>query len=713
MNRTPLSLASPLESLPDVGPKRIEKLSRIGIRSILDLLYFFPFRYEDRRSGTKISNLVPESSRGFVARVRSIRKRPVRNLKVPIVEADLEDDSGMVRAIWFGQEYLLKTLPEGTYAFFFGKAEISAFDGRLSVRSPVVERIDPEKKGQKSFHINRIVPIYHEAEGLGSTFFRKTIGTVLAALWGTDFDPVPRSVLESLEIPAWFPSMVEIHFPKALYGSEDPDSLLKRDYPPRKRFVFEEFFILEFLMGHKKREIRFSPRAKPYRISANAGNRFRESLPFGLTTAQERAFDEILRDLASPHPMNRLLMGDVGSGKTVVAAWGVYLAASSGFQSAFMAPTEILARQHFRTLGTLLSPHGVRTALLTQAVKGSERKALMEASYAGDVDLVVGTHALIQDALSFKNLGFVVVDEQHKFGVEQRKILIAKGDAPDVLVMTATPIPRSLALSYFGDLDVSTLDEKPPGRRPVDTRLLEGAEGEAFWERDIRPAIDRGEQVYVVYPVIDSSSAPELKAATTMRELLAKRWPDIEVGLLTGRMTSDEKEAMMKRFEDGRVSVMVSTTVVEVGVDVPNATVMVVENAERFGLAQLHQLRGRVGRGELPGLFVLIPGNGIGPDGIDRLRILVQSEDGFRIAEEDLRTRGPGEFLGTRQSGLPPFKVADLVRDVSVLEIARRTSQAFLETALEGGSQKSWEWTTLMNFIRNRFPDVSEWLLVR
>ncbi len=713
MNRTPISLASPLTSIADVGPKRVEKLSRMGIHSILDLLYYFPFRYEDRRSGAKIAHLAPETSRGFIARVRSIRKRSLRNLRVPLIEADLEDETGTVRAVWFGQEYLLKTLPENASAFFFGKAEVSSFDGRLSVRSPVVERIDPEKKGQKSFHINRIVPVYHEAEGLGSTFFRKTIGTVLATLWGTDFDPVPRSVLEPLGLPTWFLSLVEIHFPKDLNGSGDTQSLLETDYPPRKRFIFEEFFFLEFLMGHKKREVQCTPRSTPYQIARDARRRFLESLPFLPTKAQERAFEEVQNDLETPQPMNRLLMGDVGSGKTLVAAWGIYLATSSGFQAAFMAPTEILAQQHFRTLGSLLGPHGIRTALLTHAIKGSERRALMENSYMGNIELVIGTHALIQEALSFKRLGFIVVDEQHKFGVEQRKILIGKGETPDVLVMTATPIPRSLALSYFGDLDISILDEKPPGRRPVETRLIESAKEGDFWDTEIRPSVDRGEQVYVVYPVIDSSAVKELKDATTMWGALSQKWPDIAVGLLTGRMTSDEKEEMMNRFEAGLVKVLVATTVIEVGVDVPNATVMVVENAERFGLAQLHQLRGRVGRGDLPGRFFLIPGNGVSGEGIDRLRVLTRSDDGFRIAEEDLRTRGPGEFLGTRQSGLPPFKVADLVRDAPLLEEARRSSHAFLEMASEGGSEKTWEWTTLMNFIRNRFPDVAEWLLVR
>lgn len=713
MEKATLSLISPLSAVPEIGPKRIESLSKMGIRTVLDLLYYFPFRYEDRRAVRKIGQLVPGISAGFRARVRSIRKKEIRSLRVPLVEADLEDETGVVRAVWFGQEYLLKTLPEGSIAFFFGKTEISDFDGRFSIRSPVTERIDPERKNQKSFHVNRIVPVYHEEQRLGSSFFRKSIGIVLTSLWGLDFDPLPSTIRSSSDLPDWFPSLVEIHFPKELPNPEDPDSLLAPGVPCRRRFIFEELFFLEFLMGHKKREIQSVVRSSPYLLPEDARKRFESILPFTLTTAQSRVLSEIAQDLARPAPMNRLLLGDVGSGKTVVAAWGIFLAYQSGFQSAFMAPTEILALQHYSSLSTLLDPLGIRVVLMTQSVRGAERKKIMESVYNGTVDLVVGTHALIQDALSFQSLRLVVVDEQHKFGVEQRRSLIQKGENPDVLVMTATPIPRSLALSYFGDLDLSVLDERPPGRKSVKTSIVPFSSSDHFWDDCVKPVMKRGEQVFVVYPLIEEGKSDELRDATSMHAFLSSRWPEFRVDLLTGRMSSGEKEAVMESFNAGKVDLLVATTVIEVGVDIPNATVMVVENAERFGLAQLHQLRGRVGRGEKPAACFLLPGKGASPEALERLEILVRSDDGFLVSEEDLKTRGPGEFLGTRQSGLPTFRIANLVRDESLLIEARKRASAFLEPQTGEHVHHIWEWTTLMNFIRNRFPGVEEWLLVR
>lgn len=713
MDKVALSLVSPLSAVPEIGPKRLEKLSSMGFRTVLDLLYYFPFRYEDRRAAKRISQLVPGIPAGFVAKVRNIRKKEIRSVRVPLVEADLEDGTGTIRAVWFGQEYLLKTLPQDSVAFFFGKPEISDFDGRLSLRSPVTEKMDPERKSQKSFHINRIVPVYHEGQGLGTAFFRKTIGTILASLWGLDFDPVPAQIVSLSGLPAWFPSMVELHFPKDLPSPDNPDSLLGPRYSPRRRFIFEELFFLEFLMGHKKKEIQSVVRPSDYQISEDSLGRFQSILPFSLTSAQTRVMGEILSDLSRPAPMNRLLLGDVGSGKTVVAAWGIFLAAQSGFQSAFMAPTEILALQHHSSLSALLGPLGIRVALMTQGVRGGERRKLMESVYHGTVDLVVGTHALIQEALSFRSLRFVVVDEQHKFGVEQRRSLIQKGDVPDVLVMTATPIPRSLALSYFGDLDLSVLDERPPGRKPVTTTIVPFHSSERFWDDCIRPVIERGEQAFVVYPLIEEGETSEIRDANSMHAALSEKWPEFRVGLLTGRMNSEEKEAVMQSFKEGKTDLLVATTVIEVGVDIPNATAMVVENAERFGLAQLHQLRGRIGRGDLLGSFFLIPGRSASPDALERLEILVHCEDGFLVSEEDLKTRGPGEFLGTRQSGLPTFRVANLVRDQDLLIEARKRASDFLDPQLAEHVSHTWDWTTLMNFIRNRFPEVEEWLLVR
>ena len=713
MEKPDLSLVSPLYAVPDIGKKRAEKLEQAGYRTVLDLLYCFPFRYEDRRATPSIRQLVPGTAAGFVARVRDIRKKNIRNLRVPVIEADLEDGSGEIRAVWFGQEYLLKTLPPKSMAFFFGKPEISSYDGLLSLRSPVVEKMDEEKKGQKSFHVNRIVPVYHESNGLTSSFFRKTIGLILTSLWGNTFEPLPHSVFASNEIPGWFPAIVGIHFPQTLPVQGDPDSLLLPEYPPRKRFVFEELFFLEFLMGYKKREIRMSARERVRVESGDERAMFAGRLPFKMTAAQERACDEIASDMGRPSPMNRLLLGDVGSGKTVVAAWGAYLSFRSGMQSALMAPTEILAQQHYVSLKALLEPHGIRTSLLTQSVRKSEKRALMEAVHRGDVDLVVGTHALIQDALVFSCLGYIVVDEQHKFGVEQRKNLIQKGENPDVLVMTATPIPRSLALSYFGDLDLSVLDERPPGRLPVRTEIVPKSRSEHFWDDNIAPVFGRGEQIFVVYPLIEESGEENLKDATTMYGVLSRKWPSARIGLLTGKMAWEEKASVMEDFRSGKIHLLVSTTVVEVGVDVPGATVMVVENAERFGLAQLHQLRGRIGRGSLPGTCYLIPGPDASRESTGRLEILERTEDGFLVAEEDLRLRGPGEFIGTRQSGLPMFQVANLVRDVGILLLAREQASIFLEPTSESLLAHSWEWTTLMNFIQNRYPGVQEWLMIR
>lgn len=713
MDKLDLSLVSPLNVVPDIGAKRGEKLARIGFRTVLDLLYYFPFRYEDRRAVQSIRQLVPGASAGFVARVRQIRKKNIRNLRVPLVEADLEDASGTVRAVWFGQEYLLKTLPPETVGFFFGKPEVSPYDGLLTVRSPVVEKMDSEKKGQKSFHVNRIVPVYHEEQGLSSSFFRKIIGTILASLWGNTFDPIPSGILSSCEMMGWFPALVEMHFPQNLPKGTDTEVLLRPEYPPRKRFVFEELFFLEFLMGYKKREIQSIPRQHARTIPPDGISRFERSLPFQLTKAQRRAMGEIASDFARPVPMNRLLLGDVGSGKTLVAAWGVFLSAASGLQSAFMAPTEILAKQHFITLKGLLESHGISLALLTQSVRKSEKRDLMEAVHQGKIHLVVGTHALIQDALSFSSLGYIVVDEQHKFGVEQRKTLISKGDNPDVLVMTATPIPRSLALSYFGDLDLSLLDERPAGRLPVRTEIIPGTEEDSFWDKRIGPVLERGEQVFVVYPVIEESEKEDLKDATSMHGVLSAKWPSAEVRLLTGKMTWEEKESAMESFRSGTTRLLVSTTVVEVGVDIPGATVMVVENAERFGLAQLHQLRGRVGRGRLPGMCFLVPGRQASPEALERLAILEQTDDGFVVAEEDLKIRGPGEFIGTRQSGLPAFRVANLVRDADMLLLARIKASDFIGLVPGNPAEHTWEWTTLMNFIQNRYTGVEDWLMIR
>lgn len=708
----PCSLLATLDRFPSIGPRRLSALGRRGIRTVLDLLYTFPFRYEDRRIGGAISDLREGMEKGFIATVRSIRKKEVRKLKAPIVEAVVQDGTGSIQVVWFGQEYLLRHLPEGSRAFFFGKVDYSDFSGALTLRSPVVELLDPEEGFRKSYHVGRIVPVYREEEGLSSAVFRRLTGDVLKTLWGETFDPLPAGVREQGKLMDWFGALVEMHFPRET--GRPLETLLEPDYPPRARFIFEEFFFLEYLMMMRKRGIGLAGRSWRSAPDRQQILDFEGTLPFRLTSAQHRVCGEIQDDLASNHPMNRFLLGDVGSGKTLVAAFAIAQAIRAGVQAAVLAPTEILARQHLLTLSKVFSgPKGghIVPVLLSQSVKGSPRREILAGIVDGTHSLVVGTHAILEEKVPFRALGLVVIDEQHKFGVAQRRALTDKGQNPDILVMTATPIPRSLALSYYGDLDLSLLDGMPPGRKPVATRVVRKSDA-SFWTGKIRPALERGEQVFVVLPLIEESEKIEAKNATEVRDFLAGLFGSFRVELLTGRMDGAEKEAVMAAFHRKEISILVATTVIEVGIDVPNATVMVVENAERFGLAQLHQLRGRIGRGALPGTCYLVAGAGIGEEGKARLKVLEDFPDGFRVAEEDLRMRGPGEFAGVRQSGLPMFAVADLVRDRDSLVLARELAGDFVRESA-GNPGKAWDLSRLEEFIRFRYREVDGWLSIR
>ncbi len=712
-----IKLTSGLDECPAIGPRRRLRLERRGIRNVVDLLYSFPFRYEDRRVRLTIADLREGVETGLLATVRSIRKKNVPKLKAPIIEAEIFDRTGDLPVVWFGQEYLLKRLPEGSQAFFFGKVEYSTFSRSLVLRSPVTERVDPEEGLRKSYHVGRIVPVYREEEGISSAVFRRLTGDMLRSLWGETFDPLPPDVLREAGLMDWFPAIVAMHFPKE---TDRPlEELLLPSYPPRARLIFEEFFLLEYLMTVRKRSIASTGRSWTLPSGGDPSiDRFERGLPFPLTEAQKRACREILEDLSSTHPMNRFLLGDVGSGKTLVAAFAILQAIRQGRQAAFLAPTEILAQQHGRTLsqvfGAMRPEEGgdpLRPVLLSNAVRGLDRRRILSGLATGDQKLVVGTHAILEEGVPFHDLGMVVIDEQHKFGVAQRRALATKGQSPDVLVMTATPIPRSLALSYYGDLEISLIDELPPGRQPVATHVVKDA-GESFWIKKILPALQRKEQVFVVYPLIEESETVDAKNAMDACATLSSLFPAHRVGLLTGRASGAEKESVMEQFRRGELDILVATTVIEVGVDVPNATIMVVENAERFGLAQLHQLRGRIGRGGLPGTFFLVPGPATGPEGQRRLRILEAYSDGFHVAEEDLRMRGPGEFMGVRQSGLPMFLLADLVRDTETLVQARTMASRFVEeAALREGA--AWEISRMEEFLRLRYRNVDQWLSIR
>jgi len=708
-----LKLTAGLSSFPSIGPRRQARLARRGISTVLDLLYTFPFRYEDRRVRLSIGDLCEGKEQGFVATVRTIRKKVVPKLKAPLVEATVFDSTGEIPVVWFGQEYLLKHLPEGSQAFFFGKVEYSSYSRSLVLRSPVVELIDPDQGLKKSYHIGRIVPVYREEEGLSTGVFRRVVGDVLRSLWGESFDPLPESVRREAGLMEWFPAIVEMHFPRD--GDRPMEELLLPDYPPRGRIVFEEFFLLEYLMMLRRQSVHRSGRSwDPSPQAEDPLEPFERGAPFVLTGAQRRACREISEDFSKGHPMNRFLLGDVGSGKTLVAAYAMLQALREGCQTAFLAPTEILAQQHARTLSSLFEAFpavGCAPVLLSHSVRGVDRRRFLAGIADGTHRVVVGTHAILEEGVIFSRLGLVVIDEQHKFGVAQRRALWSKAQNPDILVMTATPIPRSLALSYYGDLEISLLDELPPGRKPVVTRIVKKAD-EGFWRKTLGPVLARSEQVFVVLPLIEESEKVDAKNALESHAALSALFPEVRVGLLTGRMEGAEKEQVMEAFRGGEIAILVATTVIEVGVDIPRASVMVVENAERFGLAQLHQLRGRIGRGGLPGTFYLVPGGAIGEEGRKRLEVLVEYSDGFHVAEEDLRMRGPGEFMGVRQSGLPMFVVADLVRDREALILARTLAGNYVESS-GGRMAAAWEQTGLEEFLRVRYREVDVWLSIR
>jgi ATP-dependent DNA helicase RecG len=578
----------------------------------------------------------------------------------------LRDGSGYLTAVWFNQPYLEKVVKRGQRLILYGK--VSRFrGGPLQIQHPDFEIV--EQEDDDTLHTGRLVPIYRLTEGLGQRQLRSLLWRVVEAYAGETPESLPPAISARRKLLPLPEALRTIHFPES-------EAALRA---ARRRLVFEDFLLLQLGLAIRRQRVR-RERGIAIKPPGTLAARLRQSLPFRLTPAQERVWEEIRNDLARPLPMNRLLQGDVGSGKTVVAALALLTAVEAGYQASLMAPTEILAEQHFLTLYELLRDLGVSVALLTSGVKGKERAELLDGVARGGIPVVVGTHALIQEGVVFRHLGLAVVDEQHRFGVVQRASLRAKGEHPDLLVMTATPIPRTLALTLYGDLDVSVIDTPPPGRQPVVTVLrTEAKRGQiyAFLKGQLR----EGRQVYVVCPLVEESEASDLKAATEMASRLRTEvFPEHPVGLLHGRLSFAEKEAVMRKFKVGIIRVLVSTTVIEVGIDVPNASVMLIEHAERFGLAQLHQLRGRVGRGPWKSYCILLASSPLSAEARRRLQAMAASTDGFRIAEVDLQLRGPGDFFGTRQSGLPEFRVADLVRDSAVLEDARQEALRLVDT---------------------------------
>ena len=711
-----LQLDTPVQFVKGIGPQIAKTLAEKRIATVEDLLFHLPFRYEDRLNPRALSDLKPGEMASVIAEVRG--SALLRTRSMPIFEMTVGQNLSVMKCMWFHGTYLEGKFKSGQMVALYGKVEPSRSTRNFKMIQPQYEILPENDDPSHLLEVGRITPVYESLSGsrLASRWIRRIIYNLLEELRGQIPETLPAPLLARLNLPSREDALRAVHFPPA--GT--PITHLQASATlAHRRLIFEELFYLECGLELKRRRLQQRP-GFAFETNHKAREAIRQVLPFHPTKAQKTALGEIVGDMRKPSPMRRLLQGDVGSGKTIVALQAMLVAIENGYQAALMAPTEILATQHYLAARKLLerSTKRYRLTLLTGSLDDAEKKLARRRIFHAEADLIIGTHALIEEKVEFGNLGLVVVDEQHRFGVLQRFRLMKKPNAcePDVLVMTATPIPRTLALSIYGDLDLSVLDELPPGRTPVITRQVPDERAEDVWKL-VRDQVKKGHQAYVVYPVIEGAKddqpeldfappepeaeakpakksakkstraepeslfeKPSLKSATEMYDALrATHLHGLRLGLLHGRMSSDDKEVTMRRFQRGEIDVLIATTVIEVGVDVPNASVMVIEHAERFGLAQLHQLRGRVGRGAAKSYCILMTGARVSPAAEERLAAMVRTQNGFELAELDLQLRGPGEFFGTRQAGLPDFRVANLLRDRTLLELAKAESARFVE----------------------------------
>lgn len=655
-----LQLDTPVQYVKGVGPKLGDILRRRGIQTVSDLLDFYPRTYEDRRALRSIQSLVPDQLVSLTAQVLKVQSIPLGRSQRRMWEVVVGDETGRVGCKFFRTPY------KGYFERFqpFQKVrvigKVGAYKGRIEFHHPDIHPVGDEETNE-----NEIIPIYVEIEGISS---HKLSKLVQVALQQPIQDWLPAWVREKYDLMPLEKALHEVHKPPV----DQSDLFLQFKAPAQKRIIFDEFFAVEAFMAGRKKGVE-KEKAFAFTAKGKWPAELEKSLEFDLTGAQKSAFAEIVEDLRKPHPMHRLVQGDVGSGKTLVALMAAVFAAESGFQTALMVPTEILAEQHFKNASARLGKMGLHVSFLSGSMKASERNQVLEDIRSGKTSLCIGTHALIENDVEFKNLGLVIVDEQHRFGVEQRNRLKRKGVSPHFLVMTATPIPRTLAMTVYGDLDVSIINELPKGRQPIQTRkAFESKRSQVM--NFIREHVKQGRQAYIVCPLVEESEKIELKNAQEEFEKAQQEFSEFKVGLLHGRMKPAEKDEVMNQFRRNEIQILVSTTVIEVGVDVPNANIMLIEHTERFGLSQLHQLRGRVGRGSHKSYCILMLGYALSEEAQARAEIMERTNDGFKIAEADLEMRGPGEFLGTRQSGLAGFKMAHLVRDLPILQEARKAA---------------------------------------